>query len=103
MDVQIDIKKEWFEKNKDKFIAEYNNDKFVDEKDKNLYYRISYDLGSKNDSVTVDEEGNFSGQGGDDDIYVTIGVTPDIQTLINLSQVITKYFNKAKSLFEDIK
>lgn len=103
MDVRIDIKKQWFEKNKDKFIDEFNKDKFTDESDKNLVYRIDYDLGSKNDSVTIDDEGNFCGQGGDDDIYVTIDVKPEIQSLINLCQVVSKYFNKAKSLFEDIK
>lgn len=100
MKIHIDIDRKWFEKTKEEFIKNFNNDKFEDRKD--THYRIEYDLG-KNQDKALDDEGNIKASGGDEDLYVTVFVEPDIDSMINLGSILAKYYNKAKTVIEALR
>lgn len=97
MQIRIEIKKEWFEKNKDKLIYV---DKFDDLKVQ--YYAIEYQ--ADNHERLIDENGSIKISTYDDNFNVAIienKVEPE--TLINLSAIIVKYYNRAKTAFESLK
>ena len=95
----IDINKEWFEKNKTRFIESFNSDKFNEEK--NTTFRIEVD--STNNDILISDDQKIRISSGTNECYIACITEPDVDSLINLSQIIAKYFNKAKTVFEALK
>jgi len=95
----IDIDKKWFEENKTKFLECYNSDKFTD--NKNSVFRIEVE--AENSAILISEDQKIRINSGTNECYVACITEPDVESLINLSQVISKYFNKAKTVFEALK
>lgn len=103
MNITIDISKEWFEKNKTQLLKKFNDDEIkYRPEDADKFFRLDYDLG-KNQSICIAEDGDIQCSGGDNELYVTITTESDIEGLTNLSQILSKYYNKCKAVFEAIR
>lgn len=102
MNIEIDINKEWFEKNQKHFLQEYNDDKYIDADQKNTTYRIVV-TGIKNNAMLVNEDDKMEISAGSDEVYLHVEEKPTIDELLNLAKIITKYYNKAKSAIEALK
>ncbi len=98
MNVRIVIEKKWFEENKSNLIW---NDKYDDVKID--YYAIEYN--AENQERLIDEDGTIkvSAYNGVSVDTTVIETRVEPETLINLAQIITKYYNRAKTAFESLK
>lgn len=96
MNILIQIDKKWFEKNKGEM--EYIDD--YDEQ-KKLQYRIQFS--DDNHETLITEDGSIKISGYDENItFVVVETKVDMKSLINLSAIISKYYNKAKAVFEAV-
>jgi|CXWL01.1.fsa_nt_gi hypothetical protein len=97
MNVEITIDKKWFEENKSKLIYV---DKYDD--DKTPLYQIV--LNENNQEKLIDEDGNIKISVYNSVLnFTAIEDKVEPETLISLAQIITKYYNRAKTAFESLK
>ena len=103
MEINVEINKEWFEKNKHVFLEKYNQSDYVEKSDYNTMYKFTLDV-ENNEQVLSERDDKIRFVGGDSDkAWIDIEHKPDIQELLNVATVISKYYNKAKSALEALK
>ena len=99
LELRIDVDKKWFEANKDKFAKAYDSQDYSEDKGK--YYLIDLDL--DNNEMLIGNDDTIKISAGDDNLYVYFEDKPAIEELLNLAQIISKYYNKAKTAIEALK
>lgn len=96
MKTEISIGKEWFEKNKKDFITIESYD------DNREYYKLTFN--DENHERLISDDGTIKINTNTDHIMVTTSeIKPDLESLISLAQLISKYYNRAKTAFESLK
>lgn len=98
MKIDIEINKEWLEKNKAEFLKNFNDE--YRKEDFGKIYKFTVE--GKNNEYTVNED-KINIVVGDDNVFVYAEEKPSIQDLINLSSLISKYYNKARTAIEALK
>lgn len=93
----IDLGVKSFEKNKKEYIADYDKDRYNEEK--GTTYRINVEK--------VDVEVDFEGgemhiqlSSDNPDFYQHITIKPDPDMIIAMSEIVVKEYNRARTFFE---
>lgn len=97
MNILIQIDQKWFEENKKNF---HYIDKFDDLK--KPQYQIQFSDNNHETMITEDGEIKISSY-TENIAFVVVESEPDVKSLINLSAIISKYYNRAKTVFEALR
>lgn len=104
MEINVEINKQWFEKNKQLFLESYNQSDYVEKPEYDTTYKFKISDVENCENVISEREDNIRFVGGDSEkLWLDVEHKPTIQELLNLATIISKYYNKAKSAIEALK
>lgn len=104
MEINIEINKEWFEKNKQIFLESYNQNEYVEKSEYDTTYKIKISDVENCEHVLSERDDKLRFVGGDSEkVWIDVEDKPTIQELLNIATIISKYYNKAKSALESLK
>lgn len=104
MEINVEINKEWFEKNKQIFLEAYNQSDYVETPEYGTTYKFNLQGIENHENVISERDDKIRFVGGDSEkAWIDIEHKPDIGELLNIATIISKYYNKAKSALESLK